>query len=91
MKTVNQFIFIFTIVTISTIISFAQELIIQENELGFCNVDGNIMTSVQGYTGSGYADTDFGVGKSISWQINVPIAGIDIYYPLAIRLRRQQR
>lgn len=53
----------------------AQELIIQENELGFCAIDGQILTSVQGYTGDGYADTDYGVGKSITWQINVPDSG----------------
>ena len=76
MKAINQFIIIFTIIIMSVGILFAQELIIQENELGFCAVDGNIMTSVGGYTGSGYADTDFGVGKSISWQINVPTDGI---------------
>lgn len=48
----------------------AGEIIIQENEIGFCSVDGSIMTSVEGYTGDGYADTDRGVGKSISWNID---------------------
>ncbi len=46
-----------------------QPLIIQENDTGFCSVDGNIMTSVAGYTGAGYADTDEGIGKSVSWSI----------------------
>ncbi|MGK9475358.1 pectate lyase family protein [Melioribacter sp. OK-6-Me] len=50
---------------------FSQETIIQENEIGFCSVDGKIDSSVSGYTGEGYADTDFGIGKSISWQIYV--------------------
>ncbi len=50
---------------------FSQETIIQENEIGFCSVDGKIDKSVSGYTGEGYADTDFGIGKSISWQIAV--------------------
>lgn len=53
----------------------AQELIIQENETGFCAVDGTIQTSVSGYTGDGYADTDRGVGKSISWAVNAEQAG----------------
>ncbi|MCX7797477.1 MAG: T9SS type A sorting domain-containing protein [Melioribacter sp.] len=58
---------------------FAQnEIIIQENELGFCSVDGTIATSVAGYTGKGYADTDLGVGKSISWEINVKKDGMII-------------
>lgn len=48
----------------------AGEFIIQENEIGFCSVDGSIMTSVEGYTGDGYADTDRGVGKSISWNVD---------------------
>ena len=56
----------------------AQQLIIQENDDGFCAVDGQIMTSVAGYTGTGYADTDFGVGKSISWSVNAESEGL--YY-----------
>lgn len=48
---------------------FAQELIIQENEDGFCYIDGIVDTDLGGYTGDGYADTDRGVGKSISWSV----------------------
>ncbi len=59
-----------------------QEIVIQENETGFCSVDGVIATSVAGYTGTGYADTDPGVGKSISWQFSVPASGT---YTLAWR------
>ena len=47
----------------------AQNLIIQEVEEGFCTVDGGILTSVSGYTGIGYADSDRGIGKSVSWSI----------------------
>ncbi len=46
-----------------------QEIIIQENEMGFCSMDGVIETSVGGYTGSGYVNVDAGVGTSISWNI----------------------
>ncbi len=56
----------------------AQEIIIQENETGFCSVDGTVVvgsTSVTGWTGTGYADTDLGLGKSISWEIHVDTAG----------------
>ncbi|MEG8946939.1 T9SS type A sorting domain-containing protein [Rosettibacter firmus] len=64
-----------SLILISIFISYnllaQNEVIIQENELGFCSVDGTIATSVTGYTGKGYADTDLGIGKSISWQINV--------------------
>ena len=52
-----------------------QEIIIQENEIGFCSVDGVIATSVAGYTGTGYADSDPGIGKSISWQFSAGTAG----------------
>ncbi len=62
---------IILILLLNTSLFAQQEIIIQENELGFCSVDGTIATSVSGYTGKGYADTDLGVGKSISWQINV--------------------
>ncbi len=62
---------IFLIVLFGIQLLAQSEIIIQENELGFCSVDGTIATSVTGYTGQGYADTDLGVGKSISWQINV--------------------
>lgn len=62
---------IILILLLNTILFAQQEIIIQENELGFCSVDGTIATSVSGYTGKGYADTDLGVGKSISWEINV--------------------
>ncbi|HDP67499.1 MAG TPA: T9SS type A sorting domain-containing protein [Candidatus Marinimicrobia bacterium] len=55
--------------------AFAQELIIQENEPGFCTIDGGIETSVSGYTGDGYADTDRGIGKSITWSVNATTAG----------------
>jgi len=53
----------------------AEEIIIQENDLGFCNVDGAVLTSVSGYTGDGYADTDRGVDKSVSWSIHSSAAG----------------
>ncbi|OJU08581.1 MAG: hypothetical protein BGN88_12240 [Clostridiales bacterium 43-6] len=56
----------------------AQEIIIQENETGFCTIDGKVdigSTSVTGWTGIGFADGDAGVGKSMSWQISVPAEG----------------
>jgi len=51
------------------------EIIIQEYETGFCSVDGSIQTSVRGYTGDGYADTDRGIGKSVSWSVYITKAG----------------
>jgi pectate lyase len=54
--------------------------IIQEDRLGFDAVDGKIFprqgsTSVIGYTGPGFADGDMGLGKTISWSVNVETAG----------------
>ncbi len=68
-----QIFIILLLINISLLRS--QELIIQEGEIGFCAVDGSIMTSVTGYTGSGYADTDRGIGKSISWNVRAEAAG----------------
>ncbi len=64
------------ILSISITKLYAQDtLLIQENETGFCFVDGVVYksgtTGVTGSTGYGYADCDPGTGKSISWQISV--------------------
>ncbi len=53
----------------------AEEIIIQEDAVGFCSVDGSVMTSVEGYTGTGYADTDIGLGYSVSWSVFAAEAG----------------
>lgn len=50
-------------------VSLSQELIIQEEEAGFCFVDGIFESSVAGYTGSGYANPDAGVGVSMAWNV----------------------
>jgi pectate lyase len=62
-------------------------IIIQEDQKGFDAVDGKILprqgsTSITGYTGAGFADGDTGLGKTISWSINVATAGT---YQLAWR------
>ncbi len=65
----------FMLYTFIVLTGYTQEIIIQENEIGFCTVDGDILTSVAGYTGDGYADTERGVGKSISWNVEASQAG----------------
>jgi len=62
-------------------------IIIQEDQKGFDAVDGKILprqgsTTITGYTGTGFADGDTGLGKTISWSINVATAGT---YQLAWR------
>jgi len=64
-----RFLSLFFIVTSFLDHLISQEIIIQENEMGFCAMDGVIETSVSGYTGSGYVNVDAGVGTSISWNI----------------------
>lgn len=61
--------------------------IIQEDELGFSGIDGLILprqgnTSVTGYTGTGFADSDPGIGKAISWSVEAESAGT---YSLSFR------
>lgn len=62
--------------------SWAGEITIQEGEIGFCGVDGEVLARVEGCTGSGYADTDIGPDYSTSWSVNAPAAG---EYPLVWR------
>ena len=64
--------FIFRITLLSFLIFnclLSQELIIQEEETGFCFVDGIIQTDTEGYTGNGYANPDAGIGVSMAWNI----------------------
>ncbi|MBR9919383.1 MAG: T9SS type A sorting domain-containing protein [Bacteroidetes bacterium] len=53
----------------------AQSLIIQENETGFCSIDGILDTGVGGYTGDGYLNGDSGEGTSALWSFEVPADG----------------
>lgn len=48
---------------------------IQENEAGFCHVDGVIAASGSGFAGSGYADPANDQTNGIDWRVNVPSAG----------------
>ncbi len=50
-------------------------LIIQEDTIGVCTMDGNVETDAGGYTGEGYANIDNGVGIGMSWSINVSTTG----------------
>ena len=54
--------------------------IIQEDQPGFAAVDGKVYprqgsTNVTGYTGTGFADGDPGVGKTIGWSVKAETAG----------------
>lgn len=71
----NKLIKFIFILTIMFNFAFSQELIIQENELGFDFVDGIIENSVNGWTGTGYANPDAGVGVGMAWNIYAESAG----------------
>jgi len=53
-------------------------IIIQENELGFVNVDGLIESEHSGFTGAGYANTDNMMGNGIDYSVDVLNAGVFI-------------
>jgi fibronectin type 3 domain-containing protein len=48
---------------------------IQENETGFCGVDGIIEDEHSGYTGDGYANTDNDPCTGVDWRINILTGG----------------
>lgn len=50
-------------------------LTIQENEAGFCSVQGSVDNDNDGFTGSGFANTTNSNGNGITWSVNVPSAG----------------
>lgn len=49
-------------------------LTIQENETGFCSVDGTVDSDHSGYTGTGFANTNNATGNGVTWSVNVPSA-----------------
>lgn len=53
----------------------AEATIIQENQAGFCGVEGTIDSNNAGYTGSGFANANNAVGAGIDWRINVTAGG----------------
>jgi rhamnogalacturonan endolyase len=48
---------------------------LQENETGFCSVDGVIESDHSGYTGSGYANTENASGNGIDYKVNISASG----------------
>jgi pectate lyase len=54
----------------------ADSLVIQENSLGICTMDGVIETDAGGYTGDGYINADPGINTGVSWSFNVTEPGI---------------
>jgi pectate lyase len=51
------------------------ELVLQENQAGFCSVDGTIDNDNSGFTGSGFANTTNEDGVRIIWRVNAQNSG----------------
>jgi hypothetical protein len=49
---------------------------IQENEDGFCSVDGTVDSNNQGYSGDGFANTTNAENSGITWSANVSSSGV---------------
>ena len=47
-----------------------ETITLQENETGFCDVDGTVNNNQTGYTGDGFANTSNALGNGIDWKIN---------------------
>jgi rhamnogalacturonan endolyase len=50
-------------------------VVIEEGELGQCDVNGVVESTNAGFTGTGYLNSDNAVGASIEWALNVGEAG----------------
>lgn len=57
-------------------------LFIQENEQGFCSVEGSIDDNNTGFTGEGFSNTANAVDSSIIWAVQIPDKG---YYNVVFR------
>lgn len=55
------------------------QIAINENETGFCSVDGTIDNNFSGYEGDGFANTNNVLGAGIEWSISVPSSGDYIF------------
>ena len=63
--------------------NFANELTIQENDMGFCSADGDTQElSNSGYTGDGYINVVNQSDTQIKWQVEVETSG---WYQLTIQ------
>src|SRR5690606_12589257 len=54
---------------------FSTEVLIEEGEVGQCEVDGVVESTNTGFSGTGYLNTDNAAGASIEWALNIGEAG----------------
>jgi pectate lyase len=63
-------------IAIVTAHAFGQDgLVIQEDSLGVCTMDGIVESNAAGYTGGGYANIDNGAGIGMSWSFIIGTEG----------------
>lgn len=61
----------------------ATDILIEENELGFCHFSGVIEAEHTGFSGSGYVNSDEGVGQEISWSVATTGAPVTLSFRYA--------
>ncbi len=57
-----------------TVAESSNDIVIEEKENGFCSVDGSIDNNNPGFNGSGFANTDNAIGKTIVWHVRLDAA-----------------
>ncbi|HSC66310.1 MAG TPA: family 43 glycosylhydrolase, partial [Cellvibrio sp.] len=50
-------------------------IVLEENQTGFCAVNGTIDNNNSGFTGAGFANSTNATGAGVDWSINVKTAG----------------
>lgn len=55
--------------------SYSTEIVLEEGDLGQCEVDGAVESTNAGFGGTGYLNTDNAVGAGIEWALDVGEAG----------------
>jgi len=53
-------------------IGIGKVMTIQENNMGFCDLDGTVDNNHVGYSGTGFANTDNSSSVQITWAVNFP-------------------
>ncbi|PUA29344.1 MAG: ATPase [Cellvibrio sp. 79] len=59
----------------SSSVSTNVSILLEENQTGFCAVNGTIDSNNAGFTGAGFANSTNAVGAGVDWSINVKTAG----------------
>ena len=72
----------------------AERVVLQEEEIGFCHMDGRIETEHSGFSGIGYVNTQNRSGSGIIWRVEAMSKGaygIELVYALAATEERSGR